>query len=45
MRDFYEMYMSNLDCPTCKGSRLKKEILSIKIGDKNINELTNMPIN
>ena len=37
--------MSNLDCPTCKGSRLKKEILSIKIGDKNINELTNMPIN
>ena len=39
------MYMSNLDCPTCKGSRLKKEILSIKIGDKNINELTNMPIN
>jgi len=31
MRDFYEMYMSNSDCPTCKGSRLKKEILSIKV--------------
>ena len=45
MRDFYEMYMSNLDCPTCKGSRLKKEILSIKIGSKNINELTDMSIN
>ena len=45
MRDFYEMYMSNLDCPTCKGSRLKKEILSIKIGDKNINDLTEMSIN
>ena len=44
MRDFYEMYMSNLDCPTCKGSRLKREILSIKIGDKNINELTDIPI-
>lgn len=44
MRDFYEMYMSNLDCPTCKGSRLKKEILSIKVGDKNINEFTEMPI-
>ena len=44
MRDFYEYYMSNLDCPTCKGTRLKKEILSIKIGDKNINELTDMPI-
>ena len=45
MRDFYEMYMSNLECPTCKGSRLKKEVLSIKIGDKNINELTGMAIN
>ena len=45
MRDFYEMYMSNSDCPTCKGSRLKKEILSIKVGDKNINEFTKMPIN
>ena len=44
MRDFYEMYMSNLDCPECKGSRLKKEILSIKVGDKNINELTEMSI-
>ena len=44
MREFYEMYMSNLDCPTCTGSRLKKEILCIKVGEKNINELTNMPI-
>ena len=44
MRDFYEMYMSNSDCPVCKGTRLKKEILSIKIGEKNINELTEMPI-
>ena len=44
MRTFYEMYMSNSDCPTCGGARLKKEILSIKIGDKNINELTQMSI-
>ena len=44
MRDFYEMYMSNSECPTCKGARLKKEILSIKIGEKNINELTEMSI-
>ena len=44
MRDFYEMYMSNSECPTCKGARLRKEILSIKIGDKNINELTEMSI-
>ena len=45
MRDFYEMYMSNSPCHACHGARLKPEILSIKIGDKNINELTDMPIN
>ena len=45
MRDFYEMYMSNSDCSVCNGARLKKEVLSIKIGDKNINELTEMSIN
>ena len=44
MRDFYEMYMSESECPTCKGARLRKEILSIKIGSKNINELTEMNI-
>ncbi len=45
MRDFYEYYMSESDCPTCKGARLKKESLSVKVGDKNIKELTDMPIN
>ena len=45
MRTFYEMYMNNSPCYSCNGARLKPEILSIKIGDKNINELTDMPIN
>ena len=45
MREFYEMYMSESPCHACHGARLKKEILSIKVGDKNINELTDMPIN
>ena len=44
MRDFYEMYMSNMHCDECNGARLKKEILCIKIGDKNINEITDMSI-
>lgn len=44
MRDFYEMYMSNMHCDECNGARLKKEILSIKINEKNINELTDMSI-
>lgn len=44
MRQFYEMYMSESDCYECNGARLKPEILWVKIGDKNINELTNMSI-
>ena len=44
MRDFYEMYMSESDCPVCKGARLKKESLAVKVGNKNINELTDMSI-
>ena len=44
MRSFYEMYMTNLHCNTCNGARLKKEILCVKIGDKNINEMTEMSI-
>ena len=45
MRDFYEMYMSDSPCHVCNGARLKKESLSVRIEDKNINELTDMPIN
>ena len=45
MRDFYEMYMSDSLCHVCNGARLKKESLSVRIEDKNINELTDMPIN
>ena len=44
MRAFYEMYMTNSHCYACNGARLKPEILSIKIGDKNINQLTEMSI-
>ena len=29
----------------CHGARLKKESLSVKVGDKNINELTDIAIN
>ena len=44
MRDFYEMYMSESACSTCHGARLKKEVLAVKVGDKNINELTELSI-
>ena len=44
MRDFYELYMSYSPCETCHGARLKEESLAVKVGDKNINELTDMSI-
>ncbi len=44
MMQFYEMYMSEAECPSCHGARLKPESLAVKVGDKNINELTDMPI-
>lgn len=45
MRSFYEMYMSYNHCGTCHGARLKKESLAVTVGNKNIKELTDMPIN
>ena len=44
MRDFYEMYMSELPCDECNGARLKKEILSIKVGGINIDEMTDLSV-
>ncbi|MFB1026429.1 MAG: excinuclease ABC subunit UvrA, partial [Flavobacteriaceae bacterium] len=37
-------YMDKIKCPSCKGSRLKKESLFFKINDKNISELSDMDI-
>ena len=44
MMQFYELYMSNMECPECHGARLKSESLAVKVGKKNINELTEMSI-
>ena len=44
MREFYEYYMTDHPCPDCHGSRLKPESLAVKVGNKNINELTAMSI-
>jgi excinuclease ABC subunit A len=40
MREEYEQYMTTLPCPTCRGARLKPESLSVRVGGKNIAELT-----
>lgn len=44
MKEFYEMYMTESHCNTCNGARLKNTSLSVKVGSKNINELTQMSI-
>lgn len=37
-------YRGRTDCPDCKGYRLRKEALYIKVNDKNIGELGSMPV-
>ncbi len=37
-------YMSTLPCPECGGGRLKKESLSVTLGDINIHQLTRLSI-
>ena len=44
LRDEISRYMSILPCPACRGQRLKKESLSIKIADLNITQLAQMSI-
>ncbi len=39
-----EQYMSDDFCPKCKGARLKKEVLAVTVGGKNIYEFTSMSI-
>ena len=36
--------MVNLPCPLCHGKRLKREALSVKIGGKNITEVTDLSV-
>ena len=44
MRAEYEEFMTNIECPDCKGRRLRPEILAITIGGKNISEVTELSI-
>ena len=37
-------YMNISDCPVCGGARLKKEILFVTVGGKNIDEISRMSI-
>ena len=39
-----EEYMGEVTCETCKGARLKPEVLSVTVGGLNIHELTLLPV-
>lgn len=44
IREWIENYMTELECPSCKGARLNSSILSVLVGGINIYELTNKSI-
>ena len=44
IRDWIEGYMTELECPKCKGSRLDDSVLSVLVGGKNIFEVTLLSI-
>jgi excinuclease ABC subunit A len=44
MRDRYEGYMRDVPCPVCHGTRLKPEILAVKMNGRSIAEVTNLSI-
>ncbi|MCX7785891.1 MAG: excinuclease ABC subunit UvrA [candidate division WOR-3 bacterium] len=44
IREWAEKFMSILPCPECKGSRLKKESLSVKINNLNIADISAMSV-
>ena len=43
-RDKIEEFMGEIPCPKCKGERLKKEVLSVLVDDKNIMQVTDFSI-
>ncbi len=43
-RDRYEQYMRQVACPSCRGARLNPTILGVKVGQKSIAEITELPL-
>ncbi len=44
VRQQIEEYMLELPCPRCEGKRLKKEILGVTVGDRNIVAVTDLSV-
>ena len=44
IRSEIEQVMTACKCPDCNGSRLKKEVLAVTVGDMNIDEFVNLSV-
>ena len=44
IRDWISQYMMDLECPKCHGARLDDSVLCVKVGNKNIYEVSCMSI-
>ncbi len=44
-REKIEEFMAETPCPKCKGARLKKEVLSVLVDNKNIMDVTDFSVN
>jgi len=43
-REWMEKFMRVRTCPLCEGRRLKKKILAVKVADKSIIDVTDLPV-
>ncbi|WP_103064455.1 excinuclease ABC subunit UvrA [Actinomyces qiguomingii] len=43
-KERYEGYMREIPCPVCNGTRLKPEVLAVRVGDKSIAQLCDLSI-
>ncbi len=43
-REYYGSFMADYECPTCHGNRLSEVALSVRVGEKNIWEITDLTI-
>lgn len=44
MREWIESYMSEITCPVCHGKKLNEKALSVKVGEVDIIDLTDMSV-
>jgi excinuclease ABC subunit A len=45
IRNKISEFMNDRPCPTCKGTRLRPEVLAVTVDNSNIIEVTNWPVN